>query len=207
MAPFLQDYLQSITAGVVHNARSLAEVGWLSSCTNRAGWLFLLWFTNMPLRSTDQQLAFRVLYFSVWYAVSLRISVQTASLWQRVRWVASDTTSQTTHQTNLLKALSTLSLYHLICLNRDCIDISIILQLSVNKYSPSVVSSHINALHCPHCSVHYLHKASHFLKHECLSALVVTCFLHFSTCLLIRDRRSQAADFIPLSTLVVLRIK
>lgn len=86
-----------------------------SSYTNRSGRLFLLWFTNMLLRSTDQQLAFWVLYFSMWCAVSLRISVQTASLWQRVRWVASDTTSQTTHQTNPLKALSTLTLYHLIC--------------------------------------------------------------------------------------------
>ncbi len=104
---------------------------------------FLLWFTNMPLRSTDQQLAFWVLYFSAWCAVSLRISVQTASLWQRARWVASDTTSQTTHQTNTLKALSTLTLYDLICVIRAFIDISTILQLSINHYSSDVVNLHI----------------------------------------------------------------
>lgn len=95
----------------------LSWLGWLSSYTNITGWfiyLFFFWFTNMPLRSTDQQLAFWVLCFSAWCAVSLRISVQTASLWQRARWVASDTTSQTTHQTNTLKALSTLILHHLI---------------------------------------------------------------------------------------------
>lgn len=126
----------------------LQTLGRLSSYTNRAGWLFLLWFTNMPLRSTDQQLAFWVLCFSAWCAVSLRISVQTASLWQRARWVASDTTSQTTHQTNTLKALSTLTLYHLICVIRAFIDVSTILQLAINHYSAEVVTLHSYVLWC-----------------------------------------------------------
>lgn len=136
----LQDYLNGTTAGAVDNTQPLAQGGWLSNCTNRVFWLFLLCFTNMPLRSADQQPAFWVLYFSVWCAVSLRIAVQTASLWQRARWAASDTTSQTTHQTNTLEALSTLTVYHLVCVIREFIDISIILQLGTNKYSDDVVA-------------------------------------------------------------------
>lgn len=99
---------------------------------------FLPWFTNMPSRSTDQQQAFWVLHFSAWCAVSLRSAVQTAPLWQRARCVASDTTSQTTHQTNTLKALSTLTLYHLICVIRPFIDIRAILQPAVSHHTADV---------------------------------------------------------------------
>lgn len=45
-------------------------------------------------------------------------------------WVASDTTSKTTHQTNTLKALSTLTLRHWMCVIRAFIDISAILELT-----------------------------------------------------------------------------
>lgn len=48
-----------------------------------SGWLFLLRFTNIPQRSTDQWPAFWVFSFWMWGAVSLRISVQTDALWGR----------------------------------------------------------------------------------------------------------------------------
>lgn len=100
----LLDCPQVLTAGVGVTPLVADLLRWLSSCSNRSGWLFWFWFTNTPLRSMDQGLALWVLSFSAWGKVSLRISVQTASLWarerKRARWAASDTTSKTTHQTN-----------------------------------------------------------------------------------------------------------
>lgn len=127
----------------------------------------------------DQQLAFGVLYFSTWCTVSLRISVQTASLWQRARWVASDTTSQTTHQTNTLKALSTRTIYHQICVIRAVVDISTILQLSPGRGRCSTVT-------------HLFNNDVVFIADIwCHSVLSLTSFPHLS---------SWSASFIPLLT-------
>ena len=124
-----------ITAGVPHTTPA-RRFGQLSRYTNRPGWLLFFSFASIYQhafeinRSTAS--SFWVLHFPAWCAVSLRISVQTASLWQRARWVASDTTSQTTHQTNTLKALSTLTLYHLICVIRAPNDNSTIWELAIS---------------------------------------------------------------------------
>lgn len=97
------------------------------------------WFTNMPPRSTDRSTAavlsalpFRPGAWKVWGCLCKH------SLYDRERgrgggaggWVASDTTSKTTHQTNTLKALSTLTLRHWMCVIRAFIDISAILELT-----------------------------------------------------------------------------
>lgn len=66
--------------------------------------------------------------------------------------MASDTTSQTTHQTNTLKALSTLTLYNLICVIRAFIDIGTILQLASSHYNADVVNLHMYILwFVPYC--------------------------------------------------------
>lgn len=151
----------------------------------------------MPLRSTDQQPAFGVRCFSAWCAVGLRISVQTASLWQRVRWVASDTTSQTTHQTNTLKALSTLTLYHHTIFIREFIDISIGLQPSINRYAAKGIWTHLS---CTLSRFAFMSLMAVF-QHAGLWCEHAHCiFPIFFTF----QRRLQAADLIPVLTLALL---
>lgn len=121
--------------------------------------------------------------------------------------MASDTTSQTTHQTNTLKALSTLTLYNLICVIRAFIDIGTILQLASSHYNADVVNLHIYILwFVPYCLYKtvfsYLHNTLVFYHIGIWCEHAFCIFPAFSTASI---KRSEAADLIPSLTLVVLR--
>lgn len=145
--PIQSNHPSALAAGVVHTTHYSLTPLWLYKQAHlifvvlSSFFFFFLspWFTNMPPRSTDwstaavlSALPFRPGAWKVWGCLCKH------SLYDRERgrgggawgWVASDTTSKTTHQTNTLKALSTLTLRHWMCVIRAFIDISAILELT-----------------------------------------------------------------------------
>lgn len=112
--------------------------GWFINGPQRSGWLFLLRFTNIPQRSTDQRPAFWVFSFWMWGAVSLRISVQTDALWGRGDRHQALQASQLIKQSK--SALIQCSLMPGIA---ALVDIKTLLESAFNDYIDTVINSPI----------------------------------------------------------------